>query len=109
MSVNQKILLYVVGGLFLAFAPIWYFSSKERAAQNVGAIATVIEAEVQQTGTGDDTIVELTYDLSGTPATGWIRLDDDHTKEFPAGKTVQICYNPADPKSVRLADGPCSN
>ncbi|MCP3734246.1 hypothetical protein M9979_05065 [Sphingomonas sp. RP10(2022)] len=107
MNRNHKIVigLLVVGAVFVAV--MGYLASVRRAKQTAQATATVVATATAAKRGADDTIVILAYRAGTVPAQGRARISGVHTSEFPAGRQVAICYDPADTRSLRIAKGPC--
>jgi uncharacterized protein DUF3592 len=107
MSRNTKVVigLLVVLALFLGW--IAYMSMARTAAQTAEARATVVAAERERKKGDDDTILILSYRAGGAATQARARIDGVRMDEFPAGRQVRICYDPADPSSVSVTDAPC--
>lgn len=107
MSRNTKIViaLLVVLALFLGW--LAYMSMVRSAAQTAEAAATVVNAERERKRGDDDTILTLSYDAAGAAVQARARIEGVRMDEFPAGRQVRICYDPADTSSVTVTDEPC--
>ena len=107
MRRNTKIVmaLLLVGAIFLAV--IFYYASVRSAAQTAEGMATVIRAQREVKKGDDDTILILSYPTSSGQAQGRARIDGVRMGEYPAGRQLRVCYDPANSSSVRVDDGPC--
>lgn len=110
MSKNTKIVLAILMLGAVVVGLIGYWASVRRAKQTMSAMATVIGAQ-REAKSGkrgkDKTIVTLSYRAGAIPAQGRDRVSGFHLEDYPVGRSVRICYDPDDPKSIRMDDGPC--
>ena len=107
---------YMAAGIVVLIlgALVWYgiFLVNERAEMTASATGTVLEAEfVRDTESSslDETRVDYRFDAGGKEVQGSDSISgDDRTGEYPAGRTIDICYNPKEPESSRInRGGPC--
>ncbi|RYD58120.1 MAG: DUF3592 domain-containing protein [Sphingomonadales bacterium] len=110
MSRNTKIILAIlaVGAVFVGL--MGYLANARRAGQSVAAQAIVLSAE-RELPSGkrkkENTIVTLAYAAGTAQAQGRARVDGPHLADYPAGRTVRICYDPSNTSSIRIEEGAC--
>lgn len=108
MSRNTKIVLALLAVIVVFVGGLGYWASARRAKQTAAALATVVSAERERKKGDDDTIVNLTFPAAGGGvAQGKARVSGVHLEDYPAGRQIRICYDPADPRSLRVDDGAC--
>ncbi len=111
MSRNTKIVIAILVVLAFFVALMGYWATMRRAKQTATAIATVVSAE-KETKSGsrgtDNTIVTLSYRAGATMAQARARVSGVRLEDYPAGRTVRVCYDPANVSSLRIDDAPCS-
>ncbi|HYI41175.1 MAG TPA: DUF3592 domain-containing protein [Allosphingosinicella sp.] len=107
MSRNTIIVmaLLVLGAVFVG--AMVYFASLTRKAQTAEGTATVVRAEREAKKGDDDTILTLSYRAGARVVQGRARVEGVHVDEYPAGRELRVCFDPANPSSVRLEDGSC--
>ncbi|MES2989549.1 MAG: DUF3592 domain-containing protein [Pseudomonadota bacterium] len=110
MSKNTKIVIGLLAVCAVFVGLIGYWATMRRAGQSEAVMATVVSAE-RETGTGkrkkENTIVTLSYLAGSATANGRARVSGVHISEYPAGRSVRICYDPKNTTSIRIDDGPC--
>ena len=108
MERNTKIVILLVGAAALIIAGILLVARQRGAARTEAAVATVVSAEREEKRGDDDTILVLAWDVGGRRVEGRARVDGVVTQDFPSGTPVPICYDPARPASVAVAEGACA-
>lgn len=95
-------------------ALVWYgvYVMKEHAAMTAAATGTVLKSEfVRDTESSslDETRIDYSYEVDGKALQGSDSISGaDRTSEYPAGRTIELCYNPQEPESSRVnRGGPC--
>ena len=107
MSRNAKIVVALFVVLAIGLGILFYSASVENAAQTAEATATVLRAEREAQRGDDNTILILSYQAGSAVTEARARVQGVHMDEYPAGRQLRVCYDPANPSSVRLDDGPC--
>lgn len=107
MGKNAKIVIAIFLVTATVIGAIFYYASVISAAQTAEGMATVIRAEREVKKGDDDTILILSYQAGSGEAQGRARIDGVRMNEYPAGRQLRVCYDPADTSSVRVDDGPC--
>lgn len=95
------IVLLVLAGL------AWFVMDavQERAAMTASARATVTRVEFdpdQESSSLDETDIDYEFDANGRRVRASASLPGDRVKEYPAGRTVEICYQPGEPTTSRI-------
>ena len=113
MNKNLKAGL-IVGGVLALLAGYGVYVFKEHAAMTAPAQGVVIESEFvrdAEDSSLDETRISYAYQANGGAFRGSDAISgDDRTAEYPAGKTIEICYNPEEPASSRVnRGGPCAS
>ena len=92
----------------------WYavHLMNERAAMTAAATGTVLKAEFVRDGESsslDETRIAYSFGAGGRQLQGSSAISGaDRTADYPAGRTIQVCYDPEEPESSRLNQGgPC--
>ena len=111
MNKNLKAALIVAAVLALLVA-YGVYVMKERAAMTASATGTVLKSEFvpdSESSSSDETRIAYSFDADGKAVAGSDSISGaDRTDEYPAGRTIEICYNPEDPQSSRVnRGGPC--
>lgn len=111
MNRNVKAALIVGAVLALLAGFVWH-AVNERGKMTAAATATVLKSEFvrdSESSSLDETRVLYRFEAAGKPVQGSNSVPGpDRTTDYPAGRTVQICYNPQEPESSRLnSGGPC--
>ena len=107
---NKNIMAAGIVAVILG-ALVWYgvFLMNERAEMTASATGTVLKSEfVRDTESSslDETRVDYSFDAGGKPVQGTDSISgDDRTAEYPAGRTIEVCYNPKEPESSRINRG----
>ena len=108
MARNTKIVIVLLLVGALSTGTLLVMAASRSSAQTVQALARVVTAEREVKKGDDDTIVTLAYANASEEVQGRARVSGVHVEEYPAGRQVVVCYDPANPVSVRLAeDQPC--
>lgn len=107
MARNTKIVLALVALLILFVAGLLVMQARRSAAQTEEAMATVAAAELEVKKGQDDTIVTVEFEPGGAAVRGRARLDGDVRSDYPPGRPVRICFDPANPSSLRIDDESC--
>lgn len=108
MSRNTKIVIGGIALLAVILGLLWCLSAMRIGNQTASAMATVAEVKREAKSGTDDTIVTLSYQAGAATAQGKVRVRGLHLEDYPVGRQVRICYDPANLKSVRIDDKPCS-
>lgn len=111
MNKNLKAALIVAAVLAL-LAAYGLYVMNERSEMAASATGTVLKAEfVRDTESSslDETRIAYSFDVGGKRIDGSDSLSGaDKTGDYPAGRTIQVCYNPKEPDSSRINQGgPC--
>jgi hypothetical protein len=96
-------IVLAVFGLLGWFA---YDVVQDRAAMTAGATATVVKAtldEDEESSSLDETDIEYRFEAGGAPVQAMSSLPGDRVADYPAGRTVAICYDPKEPTSSRIS------
>ncbi|MBV8687355.1 MAG: DUF3592 domain-containing protein [Alphaproteobacteria bacterium] len=108
MTKNVKAALIVGAVLALLGGFVWHAIAEGRKMTAAGT-ATVIGSEFvrdSDSSSLDETRVRYRFEAGGKPVEGSHAVSGpDRTGDYPAGGTVQICYNPQEPESSRLNTG----
>jgi hypothetical protein len=107
MSRNTKIVLALVVLGAAAVLAIGLWANARRAKQTATAVAMVVDVTTASRKGQDDTIVTLSYQAGSAAAQGRARVRGVHVQDYPRGRRLPICYDPADTHSLRIAQGPC--
>jgi len=107
MSRNTKIVIGILAVLVVVVGMLGYWASQRRAKQTAAAVATVAGVERDEKRGDDDTIVTLSYRAGAAMAQGRARVRGVHLEDYPSGRQIRICYDPANVESIRIDDGPC--
>jgi Protein of unknown function (DUF3592) len=107
MSRNTKIVIAILAVLAVFVAVLGYWASARRAKQTAMAMATVVSAEREVKKGDDATLITLSYPAGSATVQGKARVNGVHLEDYPAGRQMRICYDPADVKSLRIEDGAC--
>jgi hypothetical protein len=107
MGRNGKIVIALLAVAAAVIGGTFYYAGTISAAQTAEAVGTVVRAEREVKRGDDDTIVILSYQAGGVETQGRDRVGGVRMHEYPAGRQLPVCYDPANPSSVRIADGPC--
>ena len=107
MSRNTKIVMALLVLAVVVIGSMVYFASLTRKAQTAEGVATVVRAEREAKKGDDDTILTLSYRAGSQVVEGRARVDGVHVAEYPAGRELGVCFDPANPSSVRVKQGSC--
>ena len=107
MGRNGKIVAALLVVVAAVIGATFYYAATISAAQTAEAMAIVIAAEREVQRGDDATIVILSYRAGGVEAQGRDRVGGLRMHEYPPGRQLAVCYDPANISSVRIADGPC--
>jgi hypothetical protein len=113
LQVNKNIMAAAIVVVILGALVLYgVFLMNERAEMTASASGTVLKAEfVRDTESSslDETRIGYSFDAGGKAVQGTDSISgDDRTGEYPAGRTIEICYNPKEPQSSRInRGGPC--
>lgn len=111
VKIWQKLLL-IFAMIGVVFAALFWMDERRKATMTAEASGTVtgvvLEAD-DESSSLDQTQVSYRFDAAGTPAEGRTGFPGDKVEEWPAGRTVRICYNPEDPAASEIRDAgtPC--
>lgn len=111
MNKNVKAAL-IVAAILGALA--WYgvHVMNQRAAMTAAAMGTVTKSEFfrdSESSSNDETRVTYSFEANGKAIAGSDSISGaDRTADYPAGRGIEVCYNPEEPESSRLnRGGPC--
>lgn len=107
MSKNTRIVIGLLALGVVILGGFYYLARARAQAQTVAAVGTVVSAKREGRSGKHKTIVTLSYRAGAVEAVGRHRVGGSHEDEYPAGRQLPICYNPADTTSLRIANGPC--
>ena len=107
MKRNTKIVIGLLVVLAVALGAIGYWAMQRKASQTAAATATVVGTEVSGRSGKRSTVVTFSFQTAAGPAQGRDRVRGDHASDYPAGRQLRVCYDPANPNSLRMANGPC--
>ena len=112
MNKNVRAAL-IVGVILALLAGYFVYISEERAAMTAAATGTVAKSEFvpdAESSSLDETRIDYRFEVNGAAMKGTDSISGaDRTAEYPAGKAIDVCYNPEDPSSSRLnRGGPCT-
>ena len=87
---------------------------RERAAMTASASATVTRVEFDpddESSSLDETDIVYVFEANGSKVAASSSLPGDRVKDFPAGRTVAVCYDPKAPATSRIntGGGPCGD
>ena len=105
---TAKYVLALLAVLAVIVGAIGIWASAKKAKQTASAVATVAGTRIAAKRGTDDTIVTLTFQAGSTAAHGRARVSGVHPEDYPVGRAVRICYDPADVGNLRMDDGPCT-
>lgn len=112
MKKHWKAIAVILG----VFALLGWFAldmMQERAAMTAAASATVTGAvfdKDQESSSLDQTDIDYRFEAGGAPVQSASSLPGDRVADYPAGRTIAVCYDPSEPASSRInTDGsPCT-
>ncbi len=107
MSRNTKIVIALLVVLAVIVGGLFYLARARAGAQTSAATGTVVSAERTGRAGKYKTYITFSYNAGTVAATGRDFVGGDQVDEYPAGRQLPICYNPADTTSLRIANGPC--
>ncbi len=110
MHRNTKVVLALLAVGVVVIGLIGLYVSRIRAGQTTAATATVISTKLEKkTGKrGKNRLVSTVSYLAGAkPVQAKAAVTGTDPAKYPPGRTLHICYNPADTSSIREDDGPC--
>ena len=108
MSSTAKWLLALVAVLGVVVGGIAIWASAQKAKQTASAIATVTATRIAAKRGSDDTVVMLSFRAGTADAQGRARVRGVHPENYPVGRRLRICYDPADVTNLRMDDAPCA-
>jgi hypothetical protein len=103
----------IVGAVLALLAGFGWHAMSERAEMTAAAAGTVLKSEfVRDTESSslDETRISYRFEVDGKPVEGADGISGaDRSGDYPAGRSIQVCYNPEEPTSSRLNQGgPCT-
>jgi len=109
MNKNVKAALVVAVVLAVLGDFVWH-AVNERGKMTATAKATVLKSEFVrdlESSSLDETRIAYQFEAAGKAVQGQNSIpgSTDQTADYPAGRTIEICYNPEDPVSSRLKSG----
>ncbi len=112
MNKNLRAVL-IVGALLALLAGYGVYLMNQRVAMTAPATGTVLESKFVrdvESRSLDETSIDYRFEAAGKIVEGTDSISgSDRTSEYPAGRTVELCYDPKDPSSSRLnRGGPCT-
>ena len=108
MSKNTRIVIGILAVLVVFVGALGYWANARRAKQTAAAVATVMSAKQEEKKGTDNTILTISYVAGAETVQAKARVTGVHMAEYPAGRSIRICYDPANLQSLRIDDGPCS-
>lgn len=108
----KLVLVFAAVGAVVAGLIVW--ESNRLAAMTAETQAVVVSATLdpdEESRSLDETDVRYRYTVAGRPYESETALPGDKVADYPAGRTVAICYEPEEPLSTNLKrdDGPCGS
>lgn len=99
--------IYIVLGMIVAGSiGLIFFYHQKRLKMTSNTVAEVVRAEQREVRDEherrDETVVLVRYHVGGQPYEIEQILRGRQAARFPAGRTVQVYYNPAEPEMSRI-------
>lgn len=99
--------IYIVLGMVIAGAiGLIFFYHQKRLKMTSNTVAEVVRAEQREVRDEqerrDETVVLVRYHVGGQKYEIEQILRGRQAARFPAGRTLRVCYNPAEPEMSRL-------
>ena len=108
MNKNVKAAL-IVGAILALLVAYFVYVSNERAAMTAAATGSVTKSEFvpdPESSSLDETRISYAFEANGGAHQGSDSISGaDRSADYPAGKAIDICYNPEDPTSSRIDRG----
>jgi hypothetical protein len=79
--------------------------TQDRAAMTAAASGTVTRTTFDPDEEGsslDETDIEYRFEAGGAPVQAMYSLPGDRVADFPAGRAIEVCYDPKQPASSRI-------
>ena len=111
MNKNLKAAL-IVAAILAALVAYGVYLMNERAAMTASGTGIVVKSQFlpdPESSSLDETRIDYRYEAGGKALQGSDSISGaDRTAEYPAGRTVELCYDPKDPETSRInRGGPC--